>query len=123
MMVAMGHVSDRAIGSDVAGVVKRVGAGVSRVSIGDRVAVFQPRAMCTTLRVDGSLLQKLPRDMSIENGATIPTAFVTAYHALIEIARLKSGESILIHRAVGGKLDYIAIRTAITVLECLTEFI
>jgi NADPH:quinone reductase-like Zn-dependent oxidoreductase len=104
-MVAMGHVTDRAIGSDAAGVVKRVGAGVSRLRVGDRVAVLQRGAMRTNLRVDSSIPQKLPDDISLEDGATIPTVFVTAYHALIETAHLERGETVLIHRASGGELN------------------
>ena len=108
-MVAMGHVTDRAIGSDAAGVVKQVGAGVTRLSVGDRVAVLQRGAMRTTLRVDSSIPQKLPDNISIEDGATLPTVFVTAYHALVEVARLERGESVLIYRASGGELRYFEI--------------
>jgi NADPH:quinone reductase-like Zn-dependent oxidoreductase len=111
-MTAMGHVTDRAIGGDAAGIVTRVGAGVSRLSVGDRVAVLHRGAMRTTLRVDGSIPQKLPEDISMQDGATLPTIYVMAYHILVEVARLQKGDSVLIHRASGGELILAQIESA-----------
>jgi NADPH:quinone reductase-like Zn-dependent oxidoreductase len=102
-MVAMGHVLDRVIGSDAAGIVKRVGKEVSRLKVGDRVVVLTRAAMRTTVRVDERLPQKIPDNMSMASASTLPTVFVTAYQVLIETARLQKGETILIHSAAGGK--------------------
>jgi NADPH:quinone reductase-like Zn-dependent oxidoreductase len=102
-MIAMGYVKDTMIGSDAAGVVTSIGSGVTRFNVGDRVAVIQKGAMRTTLRVDASIPQRIPENLSMEEGASLPTIYATAYHAMIEVARLQKGESVLIHRASGGK--------------------
>lgn len=102
-MIAMGYVKDLVIGSDAAGIVTSIGSGVTRFNVGDRVAVLHKGAMRTTLRVDVSIPQRLPENLSMEEGATLPTIYVTAYHAMVEVARLQKGESVLIHRASGGK--------------------
>jgi NADPH:quinone reductase-like Zn-dependent oxidoreductase/acyl carrier protein len=45
---------------------------------------------------------KKPTDWSFEAAATIPTAFFTVYYALVELARVRPGERLLIHGAAGG---------------------
>lgn len=102
-MVSMGVAPDTEIGLDAAGVIKRVGRNVTLVRPGDRVATLQPGAYRTLLRTDQSLVAKLPDDMSIEAGASLPTVYVTAYQALYVAARLLPGETVLIHSAAGGK--------------------
>ncbi|KAL9113104.1 MAG: hypothetical protein Q9227_002716 [Pyrenula ochraceoflavens] len=101
-MVGMGLVPDTELGLDAAGLIKRVGRNVASLRPGDRVATFQPGAYRTLLRTDQSLVAKLPEDMSMEVGASIPTVYVTAYQALWVAARLLPGETILIHSAAGG---------------------
>jgi acyl transferase domain-containing protein/aryl carrier-like protein len=43
-----------------------------------------------------------PAHLSFEEAATIPIVFITSYYSLIEMARLKKGERVLIHAAAGG---------------------
>src|SRR5207244_1796919 len=43
-----------------------------------------------------------PAGLSVEEAATIPIAFSTAYHALLDVARLSRGETVLIHGGAGG---------------------
>jgi NADPH:quinone reductase-like Zn-dependent oxidoreductase len=103
--------------SDGAGEVIDVGAGVTRVKVGDRVAscFFQrwiggPPDADTHLSalggsIDGMLAQyvvleehgvvKLPTHLSFEEGATLPCAAVTAWHALAEHARIVAGQCVL----------------------------
>ena len=100
----MGAVPDTQIGLDAAGIIKRVGTKVTLVQPGDRVATLQPGAYRTLLRTDESLVAKLPANMSMEAGASLPTVYVTAYQALYMAARLEPGETVLIHSATGGEL-------------------
>jgi NADPH:quinone reductase-like Zn-dependent oxidoreductase len=109
--------------SDGAGEVVEVGEGVSSVRAGDRVAgcFFQrwiggpPAADTHTSAlgggVDGMLREyaaldedgvvKLPVHLSFEEGATLPCAAVTAWHALAGHARIVAGESVLV-QGTGG---------------------
>ena len=101
-MVSMGLIADTEIGLDAAGVVKRAGSKVSLVQPGDRVATFCMGAYRNLLRTHETLVQKIPENLSIEEAASLPCAFITAVQGLIEIGRLQPGESVLIHSATGG---------------------
>src|SRR6202044_978644 len=48
------------------------------------------------------LLVKVPHGWSFAEAATVPVAFATAYYALVDLAGLRAGESVLIHAAAGG---------------------
>ena len=96
--------------SDGAGEVVAVGPGVSRVKVGDRVAgCFMQKwiggaidGMLTEMAVleeDGVV--KLPAGLSFEEGATLPCAAVTAWHALVEVGNLKAGDIVLVQGSGG----------------------
>jgi NADPH:quinone reductase-like Zn-dependent oxidoreductase len=109
--------------SDGAGEVIEVGADVTRVKVGDRVAgcFFQrwiggPPEADTHLSalgggIDGMLADcavleehgvvKLPSHLSFEEGASLPCAAVTAWHALAEHARVVAGQTVLV-QGTGG---------------------
>lgn len=101
-MIAIGSLSEGSIGTDAAGIVGEVGNAVTLLKKGDRVALLHLGAMRTDIRVHESIPQILPESISINDGATLPTIFATAYQCLIEIGRLEKGESVLIHSAAGG---------------------
>ena len=103
---ALGLVSLRGgwdeIGSEAAGVVLEVGEGVTDLKAGDRVmglfsGAFGPQAVSTR-----SLLVAIPPGWSFTQAAAAPTAFLTAYYGLIDVAGLKAGERLLVHAAAGG---------------------
>ena len=102
-MVTMGLVADTQLGADAAGIIKRVGPDVTLVKPGDRVATTCFGTYCSLMRVPETLLQKVPDHMTMEEGATLCCAYVTAYQSLVEIGRLERGETLLIHSAAGGK--------------------
>jgi len=109
--------------SDGTGEVVELGAGVKNVKIGDRVAgcFFQrwvggpPMADTHASALGGGLdgmlreyaaleedgVVKLPDHLSFEEGATLPCAAVTAWHALAEHARIVAGENVLV-QGTGG---------------------
>jgi NADPH:quinone reductase-like Zn-dependent oxidoreductase len=109
--------------SDGAGEVVEVGPGVSRAKVGDRVAgnFFQrwygghagaeTQASALGGSIDGMLADyvvleedgvvKLPAHLSLEEGASLPCAAVTAWNALVEHGRLIAGQSVLV-QGTGG---------------------
>ena len=102
-MVSMGLVPDTVLGLDASGIIKRTGTGVTLVKPGDRVATFFVGAYASLIHTHETLVNKLPDHMSLEEGASVPTVYGTAYQSLIEIGRLSRGESVLIHSAAGGE--------------------
>jgi NADPH:quinone reductase-like Zn-dependent oxidoreductase len=102
IMVAMGQVPDTMIGAECSGVVTRVGSKITNVKLGDRVMTWKLGCHQTYVRSPGVMFQRLPDDMAFEVAASIPTIYCTSYHALYDCARLRRGESILIHAAAGG---------------------
>ena len=111
VMYAMGLLPDEAlesgfagqtVGMELSGVVTRTGPGVKDFKSGDEVIAFASKAFSTHALTKVEAVMKKPADWSFEAGATIPTAFFTVYYALVELARVRSGERLLIHGAAGG---------------------
>jgi len=124
--VAMPHV----LGADVAGVVGEVGDGVESVRGGEEV-IANPGVSCGRceeclsgrdnlchaygilgehlpgghaefVRVPAANLLPKPSALTFEQAACIPLVFLTAWHALVERARLRAGETVLVHAAGSG---------------------
>lgn len=118
------------LGSDVAGVVEAVGPGVTGIRAGDEVLV-SPGISCGRCReclsgqdnlcrgyailgehVPGGYAERLavpaqnilpkPEGLSFEEAACVPLVFLTAWHALVARARLRAGETILVHAGGSG---------------------
>lgn len=105
VMVAMGELVGNILGYEGSGVVTHVGPEVTDVKVGDRVIfVYNGDNNClqTRTRAPQDLVVKIPDSMSFEEAASIPVVFVTAYFCLYEVARLRAGETILVHAAAGG---------------------
>ncbi|MDD1751970.1 MAG: NADP-dependent oxidoreductase [Methanotrichaceae archaeon] len=93
------------IGVDVSGVVDSMGAGIVDFNLGDRVfAKVSPGqggyAEYTIAHASHAAL--MPRTIGFIEAAAVPTAGLTAWQALFDIARLDRGQSVLIHGAAGG---------------------
>ncbi|HKV26572.1 MAG TPA: NADPH:quinone reductase [Candidatus Acidoferrum sp.] len=91
-------------GSDGAGTVEAVGAGVTRVKHGDRVYVARTvsGAYAEYAIVLENQAQPLPANTSFTQGAGVWVPYGTAYHALYHSALARSSETVLIHGASGG---------------------
>ncbi|PVH82728.1 polyketide synthase [Cadophora sp. DSE1049] len=98
---AMGQTSYDNFGSDVSGVVARVGSATTKLKVGDKVAAIVQGAFKTFLRCPESMAQLIADEMSYEVAASISSDLVAAYHAMT-IGRLQQGESILIHAGASG---------------------
>ena len=91
-------------GSDGAGIIEAIGSGVAGLAPGDRVYTFgtltgsyAELALCRSTQVF-----KLPESATFAEGAAIHVPYVTAYRALFQLARIKSGATVLVHGASGG---------------------
>ncbi|KAI1488819.1 hypothetical protein F5X96DRAFT_684632 [Biscogniauxia mediterranea] len=102
VLMATGAMKGFAIGREGAGVVRKVGSGVSKFRAGDRVVFLKPGSFATAVRAPQALCGKIPDGVDFVDAATLPLAFATAYHSLIEVGHLKKGESVLIHSGAGA---------------------
>jgi acyl transferase domain-containing protein/NADPH:quinone reductase-like Zn-dependent oxidoreductase/NAD(P)-dependent dehydrogenase (short-subunit alcohol dehydrogenase family)/SAM-dependent methyltransferase/acyl carrier protein len=92
----------RVFGDEVAGVVKAVGSGVDHVAPGDRVFGLAVFGLATHALARGGDVRRIPAGLSFEQAATLPVVFMTAWHALQNVARMRKGESILVQAGAGG---------------------
>ncbi|MFE9581461.1 SDR family NAD(P)-dependent oxidoreductase [Nocardia sp. NPDC006044] len=89
------------VGGEGAGVVSAVGPGVTRFEPGDRVmGLFA--GIGSSVVAEQSGVVRIPPGWSFEQAAAVPVVFATAYHALVDLAGLRSGERVLIHAGTGG---------------------
>ncbi len=93
---------NRSFGDEIAGVVRRVGSGVSDFQPGDPVVAVAAHGFGNYVRVPAVLAGHKPSHLSFEQAAAIPIAFLTADYCLSDVARMEPGESVLIHAAAGG---------------------
>ncbi|KAI1299584.1 hypothetical protein F5Y03DRAFT_408749 [Xylaria venustula] len=101
--VALGRLDDGDLGGDCAGIVTKVGSEcTSDLKPGDRVCMISPGCMRAYPRAPESSVIRLPGGLSFEAGASIVAPGITAYYSLIDIARLRKREKILIHSAAGS---------------------
>ncbi|MFG1417561.1 quinone oxidoreductase [Xanthobacter sp. V0B-10] len=91
-------------GMEAAGVVEAVGAGVSGLAPGDRVAYVSPTPGAYAERrvLDADLLVKLPADIPDEAAAALLLKGMTAEVLLHRMTRPKAGDTVLVHAAAGG---------------------
>ena len=92
----------RIFGDEVSGIVTAVGSDVTHVGPGDRVFGLAVFGLSTQTIARASDVRRIPNDLSFEEAATIPVVFMTAWHALKNVARLRKGETTLIHAGAGG---------------------
>ena len=92
----------RVFGDEVGGIVKAVGAGVKHVMPGDRVFGLAAFGLATQTLARGGDVRRIPGKLSFEEAATLPVVFMTSWHALKTVARLRAGECILVHAGAGG---------------------
>lgn len=101
--------------SDGVGEVAEVGAGVTRVAVGDRVcpSFFQggkslggplDGVLQQSMILEESFLFKVPAHLSDEEAATLPCAALTAWSAIVVEGRTKPGDSVLVQGTGGVSL-------------------
>jgi NADPH:quinone reductase-like Zn-dependent oxidoreductase len=94
------------LGTDLAGDVEAIGPGVTRFKLGDavysrldndRIGAFAEYAL-----VRESAAARKPARLDYAQAASLPLVGLTAWQALIDIARLQAGQKVLIHAGSGG---------------------
>jgi NADPH:quinone reductase-like Zn-dependent oxidoreductase/acyl carrier protein len=89
-------------GDEVGGEVVAVGEGVTHVKPGDKVFGLAVFGLATHTLARGADVLPLPPGITFEEAATIPVVFMTAWHALKNVARLRAGDKVLVHAGAGG---------------------
>jgi len=90
-------------GSEMAGVVKSLGEGVTGVKPGDRVIAFSAYGAFTEqVAVDAARLIPIPEGMDFVTAASFLLTYGTSHHALCNRADPKPGETLLVLGAAGG---------------------
>jgi len=92
----------RIFGDEVGGIVKAVGSDVKHVAPGDRVFGLAVFGLATQTLARGCDVRRIPDGLSFEEAATVPVVFMTAWFALVNVARMMAGETILVHAGAGG---------------------
>lgn len=103
------------LGNDLAGVVIAAGSDVRQFKPGDEVYARPPQeaigSFAERVAVSQDALALKPVNLDMEQAASIPLVALTAWQVLVEAARLKKGQRVLIHAGSGG-VGSIAIQLA-----------
>ncbi len=90
-------------GSEISGVVERVGTGVTGWKAGDRViATLGSGGLVEQVAVPAASLFPLPEGRSFADGAALLLTYATTIHALLDRGRLAEGQTLLVLGAAGG---------------------
>jgi acyl transferase domain-containing protein/NADPH:quinone reductase-like Zn-dependent oxidoreductase len=89
---------------EFSGVVSRISKeSANELRVGDRVCgwIYDTKAYASLVRTNLENVLLLPTEISFRTGSTIPFSFMIAYYSLVELARLRKGQTLLIHNAAG----------------------
>src|SRR5580704_9904385 len=90
-------------GLEFVGEVEALGLGVERIVVGDRVfGLVGGGSYAEAVVSHERALAKIPANLSFEDAAAVPEAFITAYDALVERGKFQGGDTILISAAGSG---------------------
>src|SRR3954463_1217025 len=90
-------------GSELAGIVKSVGDGVTHVKVGDRVmAITGYGAFAEEVKTEARRTLSIPAGMDFPTAAAFGLTYATSEHALVDRGRLQAGETLLVLGAAGG---------------------
>ncbi|MDY7538052.1 NADPH:quinone oxidoreductase family protein [Undibacterium sp. RTI2.1] len=90
-------------GSELSGVVRAVGDGVSNIKVGDKVIAFIGHsAFAQQVVAPAQAVMPMPLGMDFDTAAAITLTYGTSHHAVVDRAQLKAGETMLVLGAAGG---------------------
>ena len=90
-------------GYDIVGDVDALGEGVSGLQLGQRVAaLMMTGGYSRYITVEASRLVPVPSGLDPAEGVSLVLNYVTAYQMLHRVAKLRSGQKLLVHSAAGG---------------------
>lgn len=91
------------VGYEGAGEIDALGPGVTELKVGQRVLFLSKfGAHADVVCVPAQSVLPIPDGKSFVSAAALPVTYLTAYHMLFRIARLRPGQSVLVHMAAGG---------------------
>lgn len=94
------------LGNDIAGVVVEKGPAVFELNVGDRVyglqATMRWGGYAEYCAIDASFVRRIPKALSFEQAAAVPMVLETAWLGLVDLARVRAGQFVLVHGAAGG---------------------
>lgn len=95
------------LGGECSGRIVALGAGVEHLKIGDEVLALTPSftrvgLVASRANVPAALVLPKPPMLTLAQAASLPIAYLTAYYSLLELARLREGEWVLIPSGAGG---------------------
>jgi NADPH:quinone reductase-like Zn-dependent oxidoreductase len=90
------------MGQDFAGEVMAIGEGVTGFKKGDRVFGFAEGSYAEYALASPAGLAHIPRSLDYEHAACVPTAGLTAWQIVTDVARVTQNETVLILGAGGG---------------------
>jgi len=103
------------LGHDIAGIVKKIGSKVQNFKVGDevfsRLPDFHIGAFAEYVTINENFAALKPKNISMEEAASIPLVALTVWQALIEKANLKKGQKVFVQAGSGG-VGTIAIQLA-----------
>jgi NADPH2:quinone reductase len=100
-------------GSECAGVVEAVGAGVDAFAVGQKVVATSWGGMfAAAVNVPAVSVSSAPDGLSFEEAAVVGVSYATAWHGLVDRGRLQSGETLLVLGA-GGATGYAAVQIGV----------
>ncbi|KAF7887782.1 hypothetical protein EAF00_010076 [Botryotinia globosa] len=105
ILIGLGQeASNDDLGCECSGVVTRLGGNAAaHFQIGDRVSCMCQGSMGTYARSETYFsVTEIPDSMTFSTAAGFSVTLLTAYHAIMNLARMKYGESILVHSGAGG---------------------
>jgi phthiocerol/phenolphthiocerol synthesis type-I polyketide synthase C len=95
--------ADMPFGFECSGKIVSVGENVTDLRVGDDViAALAIGSMSSFVTVRAEYVVRKPPELSLEEAATLPITFLTACYGLCHLAKVGSGDRVLIHAAAGG---------------------
>src|SRR4051794_2508204 len=91
-------------GYDIAGIVEKTGANVTKLKVGDAVYGYPTfgGGWADYVTVKEWEVAPKPKSLNFVEASAVPMAAVTAWQALVDVAKLQAGETVLIHGGSGG---------------------
>jgi alcohol dehydrogenase len=90
-------------GLEFSGKIVKIGPNVKDFEVGDQVfGVTRFGAYATHLNISEKTIFTLPKDWTMQDGASFAVQALTAYYALIPLGQVKEGDHVLVHSAAGG---------------------
>jgi NADPH2:quinone reductase len=100
-------------GYEVSGTVAALGAGVTDLALGTRVAALTAGGgYAERCLADRAMVIPLPDAMALDVAAAFPIQALTAYHMLHTVGRIKRGDTVLVH-AIGGGVGLFCTQIAV----------